>query len=143
MIHIPMKMENRTQKRESKYIKKIKIFLDTNRFSSTMGCASSSPVIENEVKEDVKANEFSNVVVTSPAGIVRQVTITLSSEDKDDILISKCGEHYVIQGTKIVVNMNKCTIIGYLDVNDVFHNTKIPLVQTMCIQYDMDFEVLV
>ena len=113
-----------------------------------MGCFSSAPIeapepnVEASVEPEQKVHEFSNVVVTSPTGITRQVTITLSSDDKDDILISKVGDHYVIQGTRIVVNMNKCTIVGYLDAEDKFHNKKIPHVETMCNNHDMDFEVI-
>ena len=99
-----------------------------------MGCISSAP------STDQAPSSFTSVVTTSPTGIVRQVTITLSALEKDDILIAKHGAHYVITGTKFVVDMASCTIKGFLDEAEEFHAELTDEVKAACAKYDMSFD---
>lgn len=95
-----------------------------------MGCVSSSP---NSPNADSSA-------VGEEKGIVRKMTITLSANAAaEDINISKIGSHYVIQGTKAVVDIHDCTVIGYLDDGNVFHNDESEYVKSICKKMDLLF----
>jgi hypothetical protein len=91
-------------------------------YNKSMGCISSSPPMTPS---------------ESKPGLNRQVTITLTSPDNDDIVIVKHGEFYIIQGTKAVVDVMACRIIGYLDDQDVFHKEHTEYVKEMCTKYEM------
>lgn len=96
-----------------------------------MGCVSSSP---DSLHVD------SSHAVGEEKGIVRKMTITLSANAaSEDINISKIGSHYVIQGTKAVVDIHDCTIIGYLDEGNVFHNDESEYVKSICKKMDLLF----
>ena len=92
-----------------------------------MGCISSYPQTN---PTDINSTE-------SKPGLNRQVTITLTSPDNDDIVIVKHGQFYIIQNTKVVVDVMSCRIIGYLDDQDVFHKEQTDYVKEMCTKYEM------
>jgi hypothetical protein len=96
-----------------------------------MGCVSSSPD---------SPHADSHNAVGEEKGIVRKMTITLSANAAaEDINIAKIGSHYVIQGTKAVVDIHDCTIIGYLDDGNVFHNDESEYVKSICKKMDLLF----
>ena len=95
-----------------------------------MGCISSAPSTNpHEVKKPAAPVE----------GLARQITITLTSPENDDIVIIRHGNYYIIQGTLVVVDVMSCRIIGYLDDQDVFHKEENEYIKTMCAKYDMNY----
>jgi hypothetical protein len=111
-----------------------------------MGCISSSPSSSTE-------DAASDVTVLSPLtrkitivndGITKKVTIkALDSKsttvDEGDIPLIKKGEYYVILGTKIVVDISTCNIVGILDDLDQLVHECTELVKAACVQYDLAF----
>lgn len=90
-----------------------------------MGCVSSAPPMDNTSASDAKPD------------LQRKITITMTSPDNDDIVIVKHGQYYIIQGTKVVVDVMACRIIGYLDDQEVFHKEQNEYIKEMCTKYDM------
>lgn len=99
-----------------------------------MGCISSAPEMN---LSDIAPSSNLASVVDPKTGLTRQVTIKLTSPDNDDIVIVKHGSHYIIQGTKAVIDIMSCRIIGYLDEQDVFQKQETDYVKDMCKKYDM------
>jgi len=93
-----------------------------------MGCISSSPQTPTDTDS------------TEPKGLVRKMTITVSTTAAtDDINISKIGIYYVIQGTKAVMDIHNCHVIGYLDDNNIFHQDESDYVTSICKKFDIQF----
>ena len=97
-----------------------------------MGCVSSAP--------ETPAVE---IVIQKP--VVNQHKINLDNKFPDTVAtehinISKIGSYHVIHGTKAVINVQQCHIIGYLDDSNTFHNDKSPYVETVCKKFDIEFK---
>ena len=114
-----------------------------------MGCISSVPAADPAIPVDPTipvapvdlAPETLSVIPgqNAPSGITRQVTITLTSDDKDDIFIVKLGDHYLIQGSKAVIDIETCKIIGHLDENNIVRKEMNGHVKSVCEKHDMEF----
>jgi hypothetical protein len=101
-----------------------------------MGCISSSPSDSAPETNSVVPGQNGPI---APTGITRQVTITLTSDDKDDIFIVKSGDHYLIQGSKAVVDIETCKIIGHIDENNVLCKEMNDHIKQVCEKHDMEF----
>jgi hypothetical protein len=123
---------NRIHIKNIKKIVKNKILVSTN----IMGCISSAPADSAPETNSIVPGQNPSL---APSGIVRQVTITLTSDDKDDIFIVKSGDHYLIQGSKAVVDIETCKIIGHLDENNVVRKEMNEHIKVICEKHDMEF----
>ena len=95
-----------------------------------MGCVSSAPDSPNADAD----------TSTEQKGLVRKMTITVSANAAtEDINISKIGTHYVIQGTKAVMDIHNCNIIGYLDDGNLFHDDESEYIKSVCTKFDLLF----
>jgi hypothetical protein len=100
-----------------------------------MGCVSSSP--DSPLPHADSPHSDS---VADGKGLVRKFTITVSANAAtEDINITKIGSHFVIQGTKAVVDIQQCNVIGYLDEGNVFHNDKSEYIVSICKKFDVEF----
>lgn len=99
-----------------------------------MGCISSAP---STISDDPAT--FTSVVTTSPSGFKRQVTITLTTAEKDDVLVGKLGNYYVVQGTRAVLDMNKLSIIGYLNEAEELVKEESDVIKEICTKHDLAF----
>ena len=83
------------------------------------------------------------VPINRQKSIKRQVTITLKPVDvmdEEDIEIISRGAHYLIRGTKILIDITTCQIIGYLDDAEKAVFECNDYVRGMCEKYDMEFQ---
>jgi hypothetical protein len=83
------------------------------------------------------------VPINRQKSIKRQVTITLKPVDvmdEEDIEIISRGAHYLIRGTKVLIDITTCQIIGYLDEADKAVLECNDYVRGMCEKYEMEFQ---
>ena len=126
-------MESGTGKRKTiKNFKKNKI-LYTNK-SYIMGCFFSAP---STTKDD--PTTFTSVVTTSPSGLKRQVTITLVAAEKEDVLVAKLGLFHVIHGTRVALDMNTLSVIGYINDAEELVKEATDAVKAECAKHDLAF----
>ena len=107
-----------------------------------MGCISSFP---NSSPDSV---DPSAVTIVSPP-LTRKITIVSdtikaldsisNTVDEGDITLFKLGEYYVVLGTKIVVDISTCNVIGMLDDLDQLKYECTELVKAACVKYDLAF----
>jgi len=75
--------------------------------------------------------------------IKRSVSIVVKNDMPDmqdeEIPLSKSGDHYTIFGTKVVVNIDTCKVIGYLK-DGIFQSDNNEYVQSVCKQFQIEFE---
>jgi hypothetical protein len=83
------------------------------------------------------------VPINRQKSIKRQVTITLKPVDvleEEDIEIISRGSNYLIRGTKILIDITTCQIIGYLDDAEKAVFECNDYVRGMCEKYEMEFQ---
>jgi myosin heavy subunit len=104
----------------------------------------------DEVKADevtvTEANECENEPTDEDeieAPMIIDPPMDMSVEDHDhdgDIQIVKQGNYYMIRGTKVVIDIDTCNAIGFLDNRDAFHSECNEYVLSVCKQYDISFQ---
>jgi hypothetical protein len=79
---------------------------------------------QDEKQDDIVICEPEVVVVEQPIvsdhkpSMVKQVSIAIKGDQEDsedDIELVRVGQHFLIKGTRVVINMNDGNAIGYLD----------------------------
>lgn len=81
--------------------------------------------------------------VSEPPPIKRKISLVLKSEksSEDDIEISKHGEHYVLSGTRVVMDITNCEVLGYLDKETgKFVKECNEYVKAVCDKYNIPFQ---
>lgn len=69
----------------------------------------------------------------------RKISLILKADNaEDDIEISKHGEYHIIHGTRAVIDIATCEIIGYIE-NEVFIKECSDYVKSVCAKYNISF----
>ena len=81
------------------------------------------------------------VVASEAPPLKRKRSLVLKSENKedDDIEIAKHGEHYILHGTRAVMDINTCEVIGSIE-NGVCVKECSDYVKSICDKYKIQFK---
>lgn len=77
------------------------------------------------------------------APLKRKISLVLKSEktSEDDIEISKHGEHYVLSGTRVVMDIKNCEVLGHLEKETgKFVKECNEYVKEICEKYNIPFQ---
>ena len=78
-----------------------------------MGCMASVPSEPTDKLRRVVT------LTTTTNGLVKQLSLrTNALTSEDELLLSKTGVHYTILGTRAVIDIDTCDLIGFLKLND-------------------------
>lgn len=80
-------------------------------------------------------------VAASEIPLKRKRSLVLKSDNKedDDIEIAKHGEHYILHGTRAVMDINMCEVIGSIE-NGVFVKECSDYIKSICDKYKIQFK---
>lgn len=116
---------------------------DASAPTETAVAAPKNTVVPEGLVIEVFEVRPAMVPINRQKSIKRQVTITLKPVDvmdEEDIEIISRGAHYLIRGTKILIDITTCQIIGYLDEADKAVLECNDYVRGMCEKYEMEFQ---
>jgi hypothetical protein len=106
-----------------------------------------------EVPEEEEEEEEEDIVICEPEvqpqqeeqkppQLGKQVSIAIKcdqEDSEDDIELSRVGAHFVIKGTRVVLNMDDGNAIGYLDESNQLIRVNSDEVKKVCMQYRISF----
>jgi hypothetical protein len=81
--------------------------------------------------------------VSEPPPLKRKISLVLKSENssEDDIEISKHGDHYILRGTRVVMDITNCEVLGYLEKDTgKFIKECNDYVKAVCDKYNVHFQ---
>ena len=126
-----------------------------------MGCMKSVPTPNEEVTvnpvvppatQDVIPVGLVGLVETAVLGAIshgispalkRKISLVLKTGDttntNDDIEVIKHGEHYILNGTRAVMDIVTCEVIGYLEKEEFIKECN-DYVKSICEKHNLEFK---
>jgi hypothetical protein len=82
---------------------------------------------------------FPEKVIEYPQPQVVEVEEPVEVEESEDVDLVRQGEHYLIKGTRVVVDIERFVVLGYLNESEVVHEQNQEVIE-VCKRYQLQFE---